>query len=62
MSEKENTTDPILQIFRITELLVFLDFQENIPNLIVKNLFFFVLFLHFLTQHKELLAKRYQLN
>ena len=62
MSEKENTTDPILQIYRITELLGFLNFQENTTNLIVKNLFCFVLFLHFMTQHKELLAKRYQLN
>ena len=28
MSEKENTTDPILQIFRITERLGFFNFQE----------------------------------
>ena len=62
MSEKENTTDPILQIFRITERLGFFNFQENTTNLIVKNLFCFVLFLHFMTQHKELLPKRYQLN
>ena len=62
MSEKENTTDPILQIYRITELLGFLNFQENTTNLIVNNFICFVLFLYFMTQHKELLAKRYQLN
>ena len=45
MSEKENTTDPILQIYWITKLLGFLNSQENTTNLIVKNFICFVLFL-----------------
>ena len=72
MSEKENTTDPILKIFKITELFAFLNFQANrtFGKIFKKTqriwlwrissaLSCFCILWH---STKELLAKRYQLN
>ena len=72
MSEKENTTDPILKIFKITELFAFLNFQANrtFGKIFKKTqriwlwrissaLSCFCILWH---STKELLDKRYQLN